>query len=326
MKFSAPPGLFLAALVGAVLLPPQVGRAQIALADGTNRTASVPALPPLPKVKSPVDQFRELLAMTPVERKHFLSARTPENQRLILAKIREYESLRPEQRELRLKVTELRWYLLPLMQSAPTNRASQLQAIPEATRSLVETRLKEWDALSPDVRKELLDNEATLRYFTEVESGPGDISPARREKLQAGIDQWRALPEAQRRKIAIRFNQFFDLTATEKDKALEIVSDAERAQIEKTLRTYGNLPPQQRIQCLRSFEKFASLSVEERQQFLKNAERWKLMTPSERQDWRELVTKLSQPPLPGSTPMPPLPPVRSRPRASLPLTATNAAR
>src|SRR5437763_6112190 len=56
-----------------------------------------------PTAKSPVEQFRELLAMNVVERKQALTNRPPEIRKRILAKLREYESLKPDERELRLQ-------------------------------------------------------------------------------------------------------------------------------------------------------------------------------------------------------------------------------
>jgi hypothetical protein len=278
-----------------------------------------PALPPLPPIKSPVDFFRELLAMNATERQKTLADRSPESQKLILAKVREYASLNPDQRELRLQVTELRWYLLPLMTTPATNRAAQLAAIPLKDRTLIEDRLREWDKLPAEVQKELLANQATVQYFTEIE-GQTDaqrrksmesLSPARRQKLQEGIESWNVMPEEQRRKILGRFTQFFDLNPGDKERALRTLSAPERRQIERTLRTFGGLSPDQRAQCLRGFEQFTSLSLAERQQFLKNAERWKLLTPNQRQAWRDLVTKLP-PPMPPE--LPPLPPSHPAPR------------
>jgi hypothetical protein len=282
------------------------------LADGatipergvTNRL-SVPLIFPVPP-RSPVDAFRELLAMPRAERAQFLTSKSPETRKAILAKLREYESLKPDQRELRLKVTELRWYMLPLMRSSPTNREAQLKRLPDSQRDLVAPRLREWDALPEDVQKELLQNEATLQYFTEMDStNAPPISDARRQRLDAGIAQWQALPEERRRDIVLRFNKFFELTPDEKARAITSVSEAERRQIEKTLKSFENLPPEKRAQCIQSFQKFASLSPEERQDFLKNAERWKLMSPEERQSWRELVSRLSwHPPSPSMRPPP----------------------
>ncbi len=145
--------------------------------------------------------------MNAAERKQALTNRSPESRSQILAKVREYESLKPDDRELRLRVTELRWYLRPLMTAPATNRAAQLALIPEPNRKLVEDRLREWDKVPPDVQKELLGIEPTLQYFAEIEGRSEqqrqqiltNISPARREMLEKGIQQWDAMSEDQRR-------------------------------------------------------------------------------------------------------------------------------
>ena len=311
----------------------------------TNRPAAAPAspiparslmsglpmppepMPSMPVTRSPISFFRELLAMNAAERKQALTNRSPEGQKLILAKVREYESLQPDERELRLRVTELRWCLLPLMTAPATNRPAELAAIPIRDRKLVEDRLQEWDKLSPEVQKELLANQATIAYITDIEGRTPEqrrqmlesIPPARRNALETNISKWDLVPEDQRRKMLSRFSGFFDLTAQEKQKALNTLSGPERRQIDKTLQTFGSLPPDQRDQCIQSFEKFAGLSRAERQQFLKSAERWKLMSPSERQAWRELVRNLP-PPLPPDVPPLPVSPRRPRPAPSV---ATN---
>jgi hypothetical protein len=296
------------------------------------------ALPPVPDpvalpTNSPVVLFRELLAMNIAERNKCLADRSPENRKLILGKVREYLSMKPSERELRLKVTELRWYLWPLMKTSATNRAAALERIPAEDRKLVEDRLQEWDTLSASVQADLRTNEATLRYFTELTNSPqqkpagltNGISAARREALERGVKQLQAMPEEKRQELIARFYHFFDLTPQEKAKTLGTLSEPEQRQIEKTLRQFGQLPPAQRAQCVRSFEKFTSLSLAERQQFLKNAERWKLMSPDERQAWKDLVEKLAmQPLLPDSSPLPPMP-QRTVPRLPhrMPAIATN---
>jgi hypothetical protein len=68
-------------------------------------------VPAIPQARSPISFFRELLAMNAAERRQALTNRSPEGQKQILADVREYESLPPDERELRLRVTELRWYL-----------------------------------------------------------------------------------------------------------------------------------------------------------------------------------------------------------------------
>jgi hypothetical protein len=306
--------------------------AQTNTASATNVSASVrarfgPSFPGMiaPPGKSPVELFRELLAMNAAERKEFLTNRSLPSQKLILAKVREYESLKPDQRELRLQVTDLRWYLLPLMRIPATNRTARIERVPAEFRQLVQDRLNEWDKLPANAQKELLDNQAMIQHLTEIEGSTEEqkqrilenISPARREMLERGITEWQKLPEQQRGKMVDRFNQFFDLTSQEKEKALSRLSDAERRQLEKTLRSFGALSPQKRAQCVRSFEKFASLNLEERQQFLKNADRWKLMSPNERQAWRDLVSQM-----PSTPPHLVLPPRPNLPRRS-PSVATN---
>jgi predicted Fe-S protein YdhL (DUF1289 family) len=260
-------------------------------------------------------------------REQALTNRSTEIRALILTKVREYESLEPDERELRLRVTELRWYLRPLMSAPGTNRPAQLAQIPELHRKLVEGRLQEWDKLSPDLQKELLANEGTIRYLTEIEGRTDEqrrqtleaIPPAGRTVLEQGIDKWASMSEDQRQRMLSHFREFFELTAQEKQRVLNTLSGPKRSQIERTLRSFDNLPADQRDQCIRSLEKFAGLSPAERQQFLKSAERWKQMSPSERQVWRELVRKLP-PPLP-----PPLPPLRASSRRAPPVppVATN---
>jgi hypothetical protein len=253
--------------------------------------------PPIPAMKSPVDFFRNLLAQTPPERRLSLSNRPPAARSRILAKLREYESLNPDERELRLRATELQWYLQPFMSEPRADREARLALIPEEMRKLVGDRLVCWELLPPAVREELLNNEMTSRYFTQLETATAvqkqrilaQMTPERRAKLEAGLDHWRSLPPEQRGKTLESFNAFFELTPAEKQRALGSLSETEQRQMEKTLQAYANLPVAQRAQCIRSFEKFASMGLAERQGFLKNAERWKLLSPAERESWRTLV-------------------------------------
>jgi hypothetical protein len=299
------------------------GSAPVFAKGATNADAILPMPPPMPVAKSPVSFVRELLAMSPGERRLALSNRPPEIRNRILAKVREYQSLKPDERELRLRATELEWYLQPLMAVAPTNRTDRLQLIPEEMRKLVGERLTRWDLLPPRMQEDLLNNEMTARYFTQLESASeeqkqkllGQMSPERRAKLETGLDHWRELSADQRDRTLEGFNAFFELTSTEKDKALRCLSDTEQRQMEKTLAAYENLPVAQRTQCIHSFEKFAGMKLEERQAFLKNAERWKLMSPAERQSWRELVNLAPLMPLMPPRIILPMPPTPSKPLA-----------
>ena len=269
----------------------------------------------MPHSKSPVDLFRELLAMTPAERENYLTNRPPGIRDRILAKVHEYEALDPNERELRLRATELRWYLLPLMHESPTNRAAQLAAVPDDLRALVKARLMQWDILPPPLQEEFFESERALRYFTHVDSPISPPMPPmppghgwRHGPPDPDLAHWNTLSEDQRQKITAQFNQFFELTPMEKQKTLNTLSDAERQQMEKTLETFGKLPPAQRLKCIRAFTEFAGMSAPEKQDFLKNAQRWSQMSPKERQTWRDLVTHVPEwPPLPPAL-MPPMPP------------------
>src|ERR1041384_2974448 len=57
--------------------------------------------------KPPIDYFRQLLAMTPAEREEALASKPPHHKDFLLSKVREYEALKPEERELRLRSTQL---------------------------------------------------------------------------------------------------------------------------------------------------------------------------------------------------------------------------
>ena len=251
-------------------------------------------VPPLPQSISPVSYFRELLAMSPVERLDSLTNRPPEIRQRILDKVNEYLALDPDERELRLRATELRWFLLPLLRTSPTNYAARLEQVPEELRPLVKSRLEQWQILPPPLQQEFLENDRALHYFTHVEptnATSGNVSAEQHQKMAA------------------QFNQFFELTPAEKSAALNTLSAAERAQMEKTLQSFDKLPPPQRSQCVRNFARFAGMSPQERAEFLKNAEKWAQMSPKERRAWTDLVAHVPQwPPLPTALIMPPLPP------------------
>jgi hypothetical protein len=282
------------------------------------------SLPPLPHLKSPVDLFRELLAMTPAERENYLTNRPSGIRARVLAKVREYEALDPNERELRLRATELRWYLLPLLHESPTNRIARLAAIPDDLQPLVKNRLQQWDILPPPLQTEFLESERSLRYFTHVDPSQSPPLPPLPQDQRWGngprrpdLSRRDTLSEEQRQKIAVQFNQFFELTPVEKKKTLNTLSDAERQQMEKSLETFGKLPPAQRFKCIRAFTEFAGMSAQGKQDFLKNAQRWAQMPPKDRQTWRDLVTHVPEwPPLPSALIMPPMPPAFHPPLAT----------
>ena len=248
-----------------------------------------PLLPPKPV--SPVAQFRELLAMTPLQRNQSLSNRSPETRARIQNKIREYLALSPDERELRLRATELRWYLSPLFRAAPADREPRLAQVPDDLRDIVRARLEKWDILPPPLQREFLESDRPVHWFAHVEN----------------TNAVALAPEQQR--IAEQFNQFFEFTPEEKKSALGTLSETERAQMETTLKNFEQLPLAQRRLCLKNFTKFAGMAPTERAEFLKNAELWSKMSPQERKSWRDLVSNVPQ--------WPPLPPAPSSVTANL---------
>lgn len=277
----------------------------------TNQPAPVPVrflttttnlLPPIPTASSPVSFFRQLLMLSPAERNQSLADRTPEARARILGKVREYQALGPDERELRLRATELRWYLAPLMRLAPTDRTGMLARVPPELLGLIQSRLLQWDILPPRLQAEFLANDRTLHYLTQT---PAPTTT----NLQ---------PD----KVAEQFSQFFVLTTREKQRLLSMLSETERAQMEKTLQSFDQLPVQQRARCIRNYGKFAGMSGSERAEFLKNAESWSKMSPQERQAWRDLVANVPLWPPAPAAPLPPLPP-NLRPNGAKPRMATN---
>ena len=259
-----------------------------------------------PMLVSPVKFFRQLLAESPAERFNALTNRTPEARARIMAKVQEYQALDPDERELRLRATELRWYLTPLFRLAPAERGPRLAQVPDDLRELVKSRLTQWDMLPSPIQKEFLDNDHALHYFAHVET-----------TNNAAVN-----PDSQ--KISEQFNQFFELTDAEKKQALGSLSDDERATMEKTLQSFASLPPQQRFQCMRNYATFAGMSSAERAEFLKNAELWSKMSPKERQSWRDLVAHVPQwPPVPGAGVPPGIIPPHATPKLLRPSMATN---
>lgn len=272
------------------------------VAAQTNRVSAPPPMPTASGLRSPVESFRTLLVMPAAERKAQLATRPVDVQKKLTEKIREYQALTPEERELRLKATELRWYLQPLMTAAPTNRAIQLALIPESLREMVAERITQWDKFPPVAQRMLLTNQVGTSYL--VSGSATNLPPG--PPLPGLHGQSR---------LRDRFNQLFELTPAEKEKVLATLSEAERRQMEKTLAAFATLTPPQRQRCIASFAKFSSLSPEDQQEFLKNAGRWAQMSATERQSWRELVSTVPKvpplPPMPRRTP--PLPPNSSKP-------------
>ncbi len=288
-------------------------------------SSELPALtPPRPVFGvSPVDFFRALLKMSPAEREAALAGRPPQQARSLLAKAAEYEAMPAAERNIKLRLVSLRYYLAPLMRIPATNRAPFIAAVPLEDRPLVEERLRLWDQVSPPLQREFLANEATIQYFLRLEfAAPAEKDteirnppPGDRAQVDLAVARWKSFPPARRRQMSENFHRFFELSEPDRVKTLESLSELERRQMEAALQKFAGLPPEERDRCIDSFRKFANMSPAERDEFLRNAERWRLMTPAERQTWRELVEKL-----PAVPPLPPgLQPVRFPPMPGPPM-------
>lgn len=283
-----------------------------------------PTPPPLPIAKAPVELFRQLLRMNAADENAFLAKYPPQTQKRVREKLQEYKSLTPEQAELRLRVTELWYYLPPLMAMPSTNRAPQLASIPEEIRALLEIKLARYDALPPDRQQEILTNGPALHYLFQFSNSTPiqqsqiltNMSQTQRAALAQNLQKWQNLTESERRNLKTRFEEFFGLTPHEQVETLSVLPETERQQIEDSLSVYRHMTRSQRIRCVSSFDKLANLTPRERQEFLRDAWRWNSMTESERQAWRKLVDNLRrQPPLPSDLIPPPPPPPPPRPRS-----------
>ncbi len=282
--------------------------------------APQPPMPPAPK--SPVESFRQLLAMKLAEREQALSNRPPEIRKRILEKVQHYLAMRADDRELSLRTTEVEWYFSNLRQLSAANRSAQLQSIPEADRQMVESRLAIWDKLSPEQQQDV------LKYMPLLSPPPGVAPPSddKAREINRRLDDWKKLSPDQRRDIYSRFQDFFKLTDEEREKTLHVLSEPERAQIEKALVTFDRMPPARRHSILVTLPRLEALSDQEREEFVRNADRWQAMTPAERQTLRILTTQLP-PPVPMPPPFPPMPskiPLPAARGSQVSLAATNS--
>jgi hypothetical protein len=299
-----------------IVTPAVLGFVGNSVAQSTNTPLPTPIRTIEVRAVSSIEQFRGLLAMDVAQRDRALAAEPAEKRQKLQAKIAEYEAMTPEERELRLRMTQLRLYLVPLMKTVSGDRDKLLSTFSAEDRVMFERRLKIWDEIPVQLQREFLENEANLGFFikwkdTKAEERAKMLQTfplERREQLQKELVKWSAMPAERQSELCGRFNEFFELDDKEKAKTLATLSERERRQMEKTLDSLENLPPEERKKCIDGFQAFLRMSPEERNQFLKNAERWQSMSTTERQAWRGVVRKM--PPLPPGLPplLPPLPP------------------
>lgn len=310
---------FLAVAV-AVLLPLAV---RAGSDDAPPRAGADPNPPPFRRLaSSPIAAFRKLLAMPPAQRDQFLTNYPVATRQRILDKLQQYQMLPPDICELRLRATELRWYLLPLLGTPPEQRAEKLRSVPDPFQDLVRARLEEWDMWPPDLRDEVLEYQSTFSCFVgrdaagnavvQRQIAAADLSDRDRPGVERKLAEWQAMPQAQRQQLFGCFQHYFELSDQEKERTLDALAQPQRGLTAKVLDTIEKGSKAQQQAYLAAFRQFAEMSAAERQQFMKNAERWRKMSAEERQAWRDLVQQLANsPPLPPGFVRPPAQPVGS---------------
>lgn len=296
--------------------------------DSRSVPPPVPEAPAPTPPRNPIDTLRALLAMPPADRIAALASRTPQQREIVAARLKEFDAMSLAERELRLRLLEVHYYLVPLLQSEPAARRHLLTQVPASHRRLLEARLRTWDSLPAEQQKTLLANEDQMRSFQSFGTNtPPPLpppatasapSPSQREQLESSLARWRSSPPTQRQRVFAQFQQLSTLDERERAQLLKRLPPTERDQVERSLAAFEKLPPEHRAQWLEAFERFSNLSADERRAFLNSAARWEAMAPAERRAWREVVAEF--PPLP--TALPPLPSA-SAPASRRPL-ATNA--
>jgi hypothetical protein len=275
--------------------------------------AGGPPLPPAPK--SPVEFFRQLLAMTPEARAQALTNRSDASRRIIAERLREYTGLSEEERELRLKAMHLRWLLLPLMKAGTADRATLLAGLSPEDRAWVEPRVRRWEAIPPELQAQFLEHESAIDFFVRIPAQtlppmPPGLSPtldAQSRRLDSRLGVWNALPSEDRDRMLGQFREFFELGPEAQSKTLARLGENERRLVDSARKRFADLPPAQRRGHVNAFGRLANMSPEQRTQFFRNVERWQAMRPEEKSVWRDLTRRVPDlPPLPPGM-FPPLP-------------------
>jgi len=264
--------------------------------------------------RNPMDDFRRLLALTPAERELDLADKSEGFRTMLLGKLKEYDALAPEQQELRIRSTELRFDMMYLLRASPERRTEKLERMSEDRRKLVQARLEQWDKLSPDLQQDVLEHQSTLSYVVRVDGAPASakedvfasMSPEYREKVKTRIEELNSLPKEKRNQMMGAFHSLFDLSDREQQGILEKLNQDERVKLEQKLQEYEKLSPDERKRCMDSARKFNNLSADDQARFMATAERWEKMSEDERNTWRSLIKQM--PPLPPGAGVPPLPP------------------
>ena len=217
--------------------------------------------------------------------------------------------LPPAERVARLRATELRFYLNPLLTTIPATRATQLATVPETLRPLVTERLAAWDKLPAEIQREVLTNERLLQAMTRpaVANAFPPLPPGLEPNVPDNVTQWQNLNAQQREQLLGNFTHYFRLDDRAKTRVMAALPEPKRAEATRTLGEFEQLTAGERAICLNALKQLGQMTPAQQAQFYANAEQWKQMSDSERAAWRKVVIEF--PPLPpGAGSQPPLPP------------------
>jgi hypothetical protein len=272
-----------------------------------------PPVPPLSN--SPVEFFRRLLVMSPEQRTAALTNRSEKAQRIILSRLNEYSAMPNGERELRLRAMHLRWLLLPLMRTAPAERARFMGGLSPDDRALVGERLRRWEGIPADLQAQFLEHEAAIDYFARIQNSPlppmpPGLSPEmddQRRRLEMGLNRWNSLSSTDRSRMLGQFRDFFELGPQDLAKGMDHLKANERRLLDAARDRFGGLPAAQRREYMLAFGRLAGMSPGQRARFLGNVERWESMSAAERNVWRQLTKQVPElPPFPPGM-FPPFP-------------------
>ena len=249
--------------------------------------------------------------MDEANREKFLSTKQPAQTEVLRRKLEEYSAMPRQERELRLRQLELCRWLLPLMRLEAQARAEPLSDIPTRDRSVVEERLREWDALAAPQKESVLKDKTVLSYFFRPE--PAFIQrqmdlmtimpPKLKAKLEEELALWRGRSVAEREIMRIRLNQLLKLKQEEREKVITEIVPVDNQSLRSTLSLFLQLTPEQRERCVEGFGKLANLPPAEREQFIFDASRWRAMSAEQRDLWRLMILRVRAPSSPGPSPL-----------------------
>lgn len=254
--------------------------------------------------------------MGPEEREAALASRSAERREAILRKVAEYEAMPARIRENRLRVTQIHYYLMPLLQAGMDQREPLMRVIPEGDRDFIQRRLELWDAMPADIQAAVLEHKKLLSWFVrqEMESEADPVPGGRNDNkgFRQMVSRWETLPLDQRQAVYRHFHRFFELSPKEQEDALAALPQPDRRRIRPAVETLRELPDGERQRTVSAYLKLARMSGTERREFLRSLREWQRLSQDERAAWRRLAQEL--PPLP-----PGLAPSRSEPPLPDPL-------